>query len=148
MASKERYCRIEQDWTDSPVHQCKLAVKNGSCVGKCVVGTHNEEGRSIPGSQRIRRISVLSLFNCRGERQTVLESPLFYQQCNVSDVEKSKLIGHRVTAAQFKVQSKVDAIVADVSDPMTPSHSGFSCFLFAVCIDYYVSWCVNPTFLE
>ena len=32
-------------------------------------------------------------------------------------------------------------------DPMTLSHSRFSCPLFAVGVDYDVSWCVNQTFL-
>ena len=30
--------------------------------------------------------------------------------------------------------SKFVVIVADVSDPMTPSHSRFSCLLFAYCV--------------
>ena len=47
--------------------------------------------------------------------------------------------------------SKFEAVVADVSDPVTPDHSRyifFFVFLFAICIDYDVSWWVNQTFLE
>ena len=45
-------------------------------------------------------------------------------------------------------ESKFTSILADVNDPMIPSHSRFSCALFAVCVDYDVSWCVNQNFLN
>ena len=62
-------------------------------------------------------------------------SPLFYRQCNATDVEGSKLIGHRVTTALSVSSSKLIAIVEEVSDPMTRSHLRFACPLFAVYVD-------------
>lgn len=38
--------------------------------------------------------------------------------------------------------SKFTLIVAEVSDPMTPFHSRFSCFLFGISVDY-MSLCMN-----
>ena len=62
------------------------------------------------------------------------ESLLFYQQYNAYDFDNSKLIGHCVTAT-LSVQSwKFGAIVADISDPVTPFHLWFSCLLFVLCV--------------
>ena len=44
--------------------------------------------------------------------------------------------------------SNFSSIVADVSDPMTPSYSRCSCLSIAVCVDYGVSCCVIQSFLE
>ena len=55
--------------------------------------------------------------------------PLFYQQCNARDVENSKLTGHHVTIALWVQSSKLVAIVADVNDPATLSHSEIFLFL-------------------
>ena len=54
------------------------------------------------------------------------------------DVETLKLIGHCMTTALKLNESLLDC-GWDVSDLMTPSHSRFSCLLFAVCVDYDVS---------
>ena len=71
-----------------------------------------------------------------------LESPLFCQQCNVCNIKNPKLIGHCMTTTiTMSVSSlKFAAIVADINDPMTPSHLRFSCLIFTVCVDYDVSW--------
>ena len=37
------------------------------------------------------------------------------------------------------LSSKFEATVADVNDPVTPIHSSFSSFCFAVCVYYVVS---------
>ena len=42
-----------------------------------------------------------------------------------------------------KFNPVVAVVVADVSDPLTLSHSMLSCLLFAVCVDYDVSECEN-----
>ena len=63
--------------------------------------------------------------------------PFFYKQ---RDVKNSELIEQCMTTALSV--SKFSAVVADVSDPVTPSHLRFSCLLFAVCstcVDYDVS---------
>ena len=76
---------------------------------------------------------------------------LFYKPRNAGDVENWTPIGswtpHDNSLVSFK-ESKFTPIVADVTGPMTPSHSRVYCSLFAVCFDYDVSWWVNPIFLE
>ena len=76
------------------------------------------------------------------------ENPFIYQQCNAHDVENSNLIGHRVTTAQVQSLMKVHSTVEDVDDLLTPPHTRFSCLLFAVCVNYDVSCCVNLNFLH
>ena len=71
------------------------------------------------------------VFICRTEKSL--------QNRNAPDVQNSKLIGHRVTAALSVSDSQFLEIVADVSDPMTPSHRRFPCLLFVVCVDCDVS---------
>ena len=57
--------------------------------------------------------------------------PFFYKQ---RDVKNSELIEQCMTTALSV--SKFSTIVADASDPMTPSHLRFSHLLFAVCSVY------------
>ena len=79
------------------------------------------------------------------------ERPLFYQHCNVRDVRKSKLIGHRSgSKLTVQVQSSRHQ-TADVSDPVTRAHLRFSQSpLRRLCwvTHHDGSWCVNPNPLE
>ena len=54
----------------------------------------------------------------------------------------------RQQLCQFQLQNLFASVLADVIDLMTFSHSRCSCLLFAACVDYDVSWWVNPHFLE
>ena len=53
---------------------------------------------------------------------------------------------HDINLVSFK-ESKFTLVAADLSNPLTPSHSRFSCLFFAVFVDYKVSRCMNPNFL-
>ena len=69
------------------------------------------------------------------------ERPLFYQQCNAWDIKN--LETDWTPLDNSSLSSKFKVIIADVSDSMTSAHSRFCCHLFAVCVDYNVSWCMN-----
>ncbi len=75
------------------------------------------------------------------ERVLDRERPLFLKQC----AWRQKLETNW-TPRDDSSGSMFEPTVADVSDPLTPSHSKFSGLLFAVCVD--VCWYVNPNFLE
>ena len=61
------------------------------------------------------------------------ESPVFYHHNNMHGIEISKLTEHHVTTAQVQSLMKVRSVATDVHDPITPTHSRFSCLLFTVC---------------
>ena len=70
---------------------------------------------------------------------------MFRRQYNARDLETDWTTPRE--HFKFSIESKVTAIVADVSDPVTSYYSRFSCLLFVVCVDYGMSSCVNPNFL-
>ena len=77
------------------------------------------------------------------------ESPVNYQQCNASDVENSKLIGHRITAALSISESQNSLRLLQTSVTQWPHPiREVPVRLFVVCVDHDMSWCMNPVCLN
>ena len=71
------------------------------------------------------------------------ESPLFYKQCNASDVEDSKATGHRMITALSVSKSQSSLRLQQTSVTQWPLPIRYCPVpVFVVYVDYNVSWCM------